>query len=538
MKFKRVISTFLIVIMLLSLLTGCGEKDNTNLEALPEETVTLTVGIPQNSVISDYDDNAFTNYLEEQANIEIDFVYFSSSVSEYTKQLSLMCGADEKLPDVILGFSFTHYIVNQYGEDGYFIDLTEYIDAYAPNYQKKLEELDKKTKEYILEKGKNTNTGAYYGMPRVTCEAVDQLQSMMYINQNWLKALNLPIPTTTEELRSTLQAFKTYDANGNGEQDEFAVLGKTDIINYLINGYVLYQAGNFNVTDGKVWDPIQTKEFRQALIYANNLVKDGLYDKMSFSIASTTEYKSLISPTKGTSKVGIFAGHHETMTNAATNALDEFVALPALSDVTGKGGYTVSKPTEILWTSYITKDCEYPAVAMKFLDTWYLDETITRQRHGEKDVDWLYEEGENAYGSQSYAKAINSEAFFNGNSTWALNALGIMTHENYLLTATKGEGRIAQASRLQTEQWKILQEGKRPAEEVANLVYTTAEYEIREEKYTIMNDYVGSEIIRFVSGEIDPNSDADWNNFLSTLDTLGRGELMKICQDAYSRQQK
>ena len=106
MKFKRVISTFLSFIMLLSLLTGCGEKDKTNVEPLPDETVTLTVGIPQNSTVSDYDDNAFTNYLEEQANVEIEFVYFSSTESEYSQQLSLMCGADEKLPDVIMGFNF------------------------------------------------------------------------------------------------------------------------------------------------------------------------------------------------------------------------------------------------------------------------------------------------------------------------------------------------------------------------------------------------------------------------------------------------
>lgn len=49
------------------------------------------------------------------------------------------------------------------------------------------------------------------------------------------------------------------------------------------------------------------------------------------------------------------------MTNAATNALDEFVALPALSDATGKGGYTMVVPPGVSWKGFITKDCEYPA---------------------------------------------------------------------------------------------------------------------------------------------------------------------------------
>ena len=532
---KKVVSMLLVLVMTLGLLTGCGGK-KTDVEALPEGTVTLRVGIPQKASVTDYDENAFTKYLEEQANVDIEFVFFSSTESEYKQQLTLMCGANETLPDVILGFNFSHYIVNQYGEDGYFIDLTDYIEEYAPNYQKQLKQLDEKTQKYVKEKGKNTNDGAYYGMPMVSCEVVDQLQSLMYINQNWLTKLGLPIPTTVEELRSTLQAFNTQDPNGNGVNDEIPMIGKVGIMNYLINGFVLYDQNNFNITDGKAWDPVQTEEFRQALIYANQLVKDGLYDKMSFSLSSNSEYKTLISPTDGPSKVGVFVGHHETMTNAATNALDEFVALPALSDATGKGGYTMVVPPGVSWKGFITKDCEYPAAAMKLLDVFYLDETMTRQRHGEKDVDWVYEEKENAYGTKSYAKAINSEAFFGGSSTWCFNALGIMTHWNYLLTATEGEGRIAQASRLQTEQWDIFQNGKRPEEEAVNLVYSTEEYEIREDKAGTVNNYITTEVTYFISGEKDPSDDTVWNEFLSTLKSIGREELMKVCQDAYSRQ--
>ncbi|MDO4757421.1 MAG: extracellular solute-binding protein, partial [Parabacteroides sp.] len=211
MKTKRLVSMLLVLVMSLGLLTGCGDKKKTTVEALPEETVTLTVGIPQKATVTDYDDNTFTDYLEEQANVKIKFVYFSSTEVEYQQQLALMCGANESLPDVILGFTFSHYIMNEYGEDGYFIDLTDYIDAYAPNYKEQLKNLDEETRDYVEEKGKNTNTGAYYGMPRVVCKAVDQLQSMMYINQTWLDNLGLQAPTTTDELKTVLQAFKTQD---------------------------------------------------------------------------------------------------------------------------------------------------------------------------------------------------------------------------------------------------------------------------------------------------------------------------------------
>ena len=208
-QMKKYISLVLALIMALGILAGCGAKKPSGVEELPGETVTLTVGIPQNSNVVDYYENAFTKFLEEQANVKLEFMLFSNYRSEYLQQLALMCSANETLPDVILGFEFDQYIMNQYGEDGYFIDLTDYIEAYAPNYKAQLENLDADIKEYVVDKSKHLETGAYYGMPRVLCEAFDDLQSVAYINKNWLNKLGLQVPTTTEELKTVLTAFMT-----------------------------------------------------------------------------------------------------------------------------------------------------------------------------------------------------------------------------------------------------------------------------------------------------------------------------------------
>ena len=529
---KKIISILLVSVMLLGTLAGCGKK----VEALPEGTVTLTVGLPQYSVISDYDENAFTKYLEEKANVEIEFVSFSSTGSEYAQQLALMCSANEELPDVLLGFKLGNYVINQYGEDGYFLDLTDYIDEYAPNYKEQLKKLDDETQDFIKEKGKHMETGAYYGMPRVNdCETTDQLQSMMHINKTWLDKLGLETPTTIDELETVLRAFKTQDPNGNGQPDEVPILGKEGIINYITNAFVLYHQNQFNVTNGKVWDPVTTKEYREALIYANQLVKDDLYMKLCFSISSDSDYKSLISPAEGPSKVGIFVGHPERMTSANTDALNEFIALPALKDATGKGGYTVTNALTVDWMGFITKDCEYPAAAMKFMDVWYMDETMTVQRHGEKGVDWEEQEGKTPYGTDAHIKVINSEAFFSGNSTWAVNVLGVMNHWNYLAIQQDGEGRIAQSGRIQGELWDAMKDGKHPKETAENLVYTEEEYKLREDKAGTLDSYIVSETLRFVSGQIDPTDDAAWKEFTDTVKKLGRKDLLDVCQSAYSR---
>ena len=528
---KRIISLLLALIMTMGIFTGCGEKETAN----DGEKVKLTVGIPQSSTVTDYDDNAFTNYLEETANIEIEFVYFSGSAGEYKQQLALICGAKDELPDVLLGFQFTNYMANEYGDDGYFIDLTDYIEKNAPNYNEQIKNLDKETRKYVEERGKSPETGAVYGMPLVLCEALDDVQSLMYINQTWLDTLGLQVPKTTEELRAVLTAFATKDPNGNGQNDEFGMLGKNEVIDYLINAFILYDEGNFNVTDGKVWDPVVTDEFRQAVIFASQLVKEKGYSDKSFTISQNSEFKTLISPVSGPSKVGIYAGNHSTKTNSSVDIHKHFVALPALADATGKGGYTVVGEPVTAWAGFITKDCENPEAAMRLLDAFYLDETITRQRHGEKDVDWTYGEGDNAYGSKSYTNVKNPEAFFSGSSTWAGNVLGIMTHWNYLGVKPEAEGNVKEGHRLAGEQWNLMQNQKRPAETADNLIYTKEEYEIRENKASTVSSFISKEVVLFIAGENDPTNDAAWNEFLTTLESLGRSELMKICQDAYDR---
>ena len=519
----------LVLTMTMGLFAGCGKKKSTSKPGV------LTVGIPQSSTVTDYDDNAFTNYIEQVAGVEIEFQYFSGSPGEYKQQLALMCGANEELPDVLLGFQFTNYLANEYGDDGYFLDLTNYLDSSAPNFNAQIKNLDEETRKYVQERSVSPDTGATYGMPLVLCEALDDVQSLMYINQTWLDNLGLEVPTTTEELRNVLKQFVTKDPNQNGQNDEFGMLGKNEVIDYLINAYVLYDEGNFNITNGKVWDPIFTDEFREGVIFANTLVSEKGYSDKSFSISQNSEYKQLISPVSGPSKVGIYVGNHSTRTNSSVDIHKHFVALPALKDASGRGGYTVVGEPVIAWSGFITKDCEDVEAAMRLLDAFYLDETITRQRHGEKDVDWTYAEGENAYGSTSYANVKNPEAFFSGNSTWAGNVLGIMTHYNYLSVKTEADGNIKEGQRLNAEQWDLMQNQKRPAETADSLIYTKEEYEIREDKANTVASFIASEVVLFVAGEKDPTNDAQWNEFLTTLKSLGREELMKICQDAYDR---
>lgn len=529
---KRIVSLLLVLVMALTAFVGCGKDKKEETNKGPRK---LTVGVPQDATVPDYDTNGLTVYLEKATGIEIEWVYFASGAANYKQQLTLMCTGGEELPDVLIGFnSLGHYVVNQFGEDGFIQDLSPYIKDKAPNYQKAMAGLSKSMQQYVKEKGTNTVDGkSFYAMPSIGLECIDNMQSMVYINQTWLDALGLKAPTNVAELEAVAKAFKEKDPNGNGQNDEMAMLGS--FTNWIINAYVEYDSGNFNVKDGKVWDPIMTEEWRQGMTKVADLVAKGYFNELSFTLSSN-EKKNLISPTDGPSKVGMFTGHHESMTNASTDALDHFTALAPLADETGKGGYNIINEIDAVWGAMVTVDCDNPELAVEFLDAFYADEAVTSQRHGVKGVDWEYQEGTNAYGTPSYAKCINSEAFFDGSLNCTLgNLLYIMTQWNYLLIDEGGtEGRIAQAARLQREQWAIHEAAKK-RESVSTLVYTTEEYETRELKAGNVSSYISEQSTLFATGDKDIRDNKTWDEFKSTLKSLGRDEMLKIAQDAYNR---
>ena len=537
---KRILCMLLAGTMVLSLFAGCGKK--TNGEANSGETAKLTVGIPVNPQVSSYDDNAFTKYLEETANVEIEFVSFANSSKDYIQQLTLMASGNETLPDVLIGFNgMPHYTMNEFGEDGYFIDLTDLIKEHAPNYKAQLKKLPENDREYIQKKAKNMENGEIYGMPYKSVTAIDNNQGMLYINQNWLDKLGLQIPKTTDELYNVCKAFATQDPNGNGQKDEIPMLssakGMYDITNYIVNAFVYYDSyAPFNVTNGKVWAPLASDEYRDSLIYMKNLYKEGLLSDLCFTISASSEFVSLITPSTNVAKVGIWAGHPEVMTSVESTILDQYTALPALSDATGKGGYDVIREDDLIFSSFITKDCKNKEAAMRLLDAFYIDETVIRMRHGEKGVDWVEGNGVNMCGSASIISPFNSQAFFTGNSTWCHLGASILTQENYLaIIDTSIGGRIAEAGRMELETYKLMENAKTPKETGTQLVYTADEYQVRNDYATLYSEFVLEQKSLFIAGNQDPSKDSDWNRYLQSLDTMKQNELMEVVQAAYDR---
>jgi len=524
---KRIISILLVMVMAMSLFVGCKKKES--------NSGTLTVGIPLYGAVSDFDNNALTKYVEEKLGIQLEFVSYVSNPSERMQQLTLQATGGQELPDVFWGWQqMSITTISEFGEAGYFQDLTPLIEQYGENYKAQFSKLSEDEQKYILSRG-TTDDGGFYGMPLYTgFDYMDHLQNAMYINKTWLDNLGLEIPTNIAELEKVLKAFKNQDPNGNGASDEIPMMGR-GIANYVINAYQYYDTEYpADVNNGKVSAPYITDNYRQALIKLNDWCKKGLYSDLSITISTTNEIKALITPSSNESRVGIWCGHPLTYTNIASPILEEYVALPSLGDETGAGGYTVVRPQTLMFCGYISKDCENTEAAMKLLDLFYADETVTRMRHGEKDIDWKYiEEGtaKNALGDDAKFELLTNDA---SSKSWGINGSSIFTSENYMPAYHENN----HSDRLAKEAWEYQKAANIKSETIARMDYTDDEMDKRQSLEGLITSEVSASRDQFITGELNPNNDADWNNYLNSLNELELDKLMQLFQTVYDKNYK
>jgi len=173
-----------------------------------------------------------------------------------------------------------------YSSQGYFIRLNELIENYAPNIKYLLDN-DKKFRQAITRPNGDINN-----LPMVN---IDIPLNPLWINEKWLKVLDLPYPETTEELYEVLKAFKDRDPNGNGINDEVPMIINAagsgaaslgNIISFLayFGAYLdPITLASVDETGTVIYGPV-TNEFRQGLSFLARLFREGLLHNEVFTM--------------------------------------------------------------------------------------------------------------------------------------------------------------------------------------------------------------------------------------------------------------
>ena len=526
--------------------TTAETPENFNAEGLPivNEPITVDTWIEGGTDI-DWTNNGFVNTVAEESGIQMEITAVSGADSVTQRNLRLASG---NFPDVFMldwTSIMTFTDIMQYGvQEQILAPIDQYIEPYSENMGRILEE------HPDFADAITATDGHIYGFPRFSecyhCLAYPKF----YIRQDWLDALNLEMPTTTDELKDVLTAFVTQDPNGNGQADEIGLLGGTDfnlMLEYGIigNSFVTVKPDFWLYTpDGENIDiSVTTDAYRDGLIYLNDLYANGLIDPTSFTndsdqFAQTVLLEPYIE--------GMYCCDHIGMgyDNANVDEAKNYQIVPVLEGPDGVRQQSQNSGEGQIqgFHAVMTVACENPEAVFRMIDHYFYDDYWNMYRfHGPEGTGWDYaEEG---------AKNV-----FGGPATYVINQLS--SDESDALVTANGfapgpQADLAEfrAASLPYVEGDALYQPENYEQRIAldtmdllnyipdwNLQYSVFIDPENANEYadiqTNLNSYIRSATVQFIMGDRDPNNDADWETYLSELDGYQIDRYLELYKEA------
>ena len=563
----RLLSLGLTAVMAFSCLTGCGKSESTGSESessasaqvesktdaaeqtgdaaeeesstkvtFPlEESVKMSVFVQIRPNVDNFEDNAMTKWLEEQTNIEFEFVV--AEAAEVDTKLNLLLSTGE-YPDLIMGMNVNSSLQSMYGKEGVFIPLNDYIED--TTYIKQMfEEYPQVLDSLTMEDGN------VYKIPMVNDALHLQSNHKMFINQVWLDNLGLKMPTTTEEFREVLRAFKEDDPNGNGIADEIPMAGSpkgwnASVENFLMDAFVYdpgVQSGakRLFVQDGQVVASYTQDAYKEGLKYIQSLFDEGLIARDSF----TMDGQGLKNLAYSSDDVvlGCFPGGSQSTAYTVTDP--QVAEYTALEPLMGPDGVQTAfyNPYACIGASgmCITDKCEYPEIAMALADLLCSPEGTMWNHSGEKGVDWdwLPEDtdmvGINGEKARYWAKTMPSDRM---NAYWNQNGPDYLSSDLRLSQAVDPENPTNEVFLYEMTVNRYLPHCPDISEILPPLVFNQeTQTEISTLAATI-DPYVDEMVAAFCLGE---DIDANWDTFLKTLEDMGLSKLLGYYQEGLDK---
>ena len=567
-KTNKFFALGLAAVLVVTALTGCsGSSDKSpdkggSAETAPESADAtpaassggkLVVGLTQSSMVTDYEDNYFTNYLEEKLGFELEFYMLPSEATETRTKVALMATSNEELPDVlVVDGHLTNEMILQYGSSGFFLPLNDYLadSSVMPNYNAIPEE-----DRAIMDRAQTMADGNMYSLSAFEPETWNMTPYRMFLNKAWLDKLNLKAPTTTEELKDVLAAFRDGDPNGNGVQDEIGVYGFSgggygeNTSAALMNSFVFWNGGGTNgglslSNDGAaVIAPFTTEEWRDGLRYMNDLYKEGLLSANIFT-DDATQFKAILNqetPIVGLTTAGSLSNWPDVVNNK------NFMEMNMLEPLKGPKGvqytpYAEYNPGQELM---ILAGTEKRDMALKFADLFFAHDTSIIERFGEENVDWtrdpeILEGQSNAYIQaglyDGLSMLVTSTVWAdNQNQTWRNHGPRYASVEMGNTWYDFSSGRAFDPNdptQLNAKCYELYYT-KHPEKVLPALKYTIEEAEQIQDQLTTIPDFVKQSLAEFVIGARD--TEKDWDTYIKELDNMGLSQWLETAQAAYDR---
>ena len=252
------------------------------LPAMAEETPVLTMAVVKSAISIPVSEMKVITDVEELCGVKLDIIEIPQEGSG--EKVNLMINSGD-LPDIFLNCVSKSTIINYEGQE-VFIPVTQYInDDVMPNLNKVLNENPEYRAAMVAPDGDIWGFPYIEEMYGLVCN-----QGILSINKVWLDQLGLEIPTTIDEFKACLEAFRDNDCNGNGDAtDEIPLVlrvGSSGLGSWRNNqsfGQFMGCWGQADTgdrmaldDDGKVICTATTEAYKEGLKWFSDLYKEGL----------------------------------------------------------------------------------------------------------------------------------------------------------------------------------------------------------------------------------------------------------------------
>ncbi len=504
---------------------------------LSSETIAFTVGVPQSSVVEDWETNAQTLRIEKDLNVDLQFVELPSDGNELIQKVELiMMAGGQELPDVIMhGLGGTGNLV-KYGQMGMIVPTTEYYQTETGFIDETLA-LNNLKKEDLLPfvtcyDGEIYGVFYYHGFLNNSLSG-----SRMLVYKPWLEALGLEFPKTTDEFADMLRAFRDSDPNGNGVADEIPLMGEkntlgSNLMRFLMNPFIYTQENYYlRMDDGTIEFAANKDEWKEGVKWIRSLVEEGLISELSIT-QDAASLTAVMNPEPEV--VGCVARISATNLGATDPRRGFYTCLDPLEGPNGVKNHQWTEQVPGIGM-VITVNCKEPVAAFRLGDYLCSDLMSIWTRYGEEGVDWIQPSEEavgtfETLGFKPFMQVLSSWGVLQ-NQWWAQTGPRILSDR---VTAGQAAAPDALAYNAAYAMGQNIMGEYETAKPIVNgLVFNEEEQEIVTELRATINGYVLQSFSEFITGVRDVES--EWDAYVGEFSKMGLDQYMAAVNSCYAR---
>lgn len=399
----------LIGLLLISMTTGCSDDSTNTVESLVStENEVLTLTMYSEDLKMEFDSflSPVAKAITDDTGIALDIQYPTEGLAE---KIDLMV-ASNVYPDLIM-VKDTHKLVDA----GAYVDLRPLIEAYGPNIKKLYG-------EYMPRLQFSLEDEAIYVLPqRPVGEIAWEPEMGFQLQHDVVQKLGYPTLETLEDYENALRTYMDMYPEINGEP----TIGITFVIDDWRWKISIGNAAGFatGAPDDGNWfvDPetyqasyrFLRPEEKEYYRWLNHMYNEGLIDPESF----VQKYEAYIAKIASGRVLGLIDAYwqysyaetilreknmEERMYGQYPIQLDHTTKAADFRDVGYIGGYGIG----------ISKDCEDPIEAMKFLDYMASDEGHILRLWGIEGVNYIYEDGKRVLPPEEMERRLTDADYF------------------------------------------------------------------------------------------------------------------------------